>query len=144
MTPEPALASLAPLILIVVTLGYLVTCAVWPYTDCRWCTGSGKRGPSARLRRHCRRCDSTGLRLRIGRRIYNHLRNLQRARPRCPAHPPTEPTRPPPAPPRPDRRSPAMTTNHSTKNPYDHLTPDDLAAIERRLSSAGLRWSYGF
>lgn len=50
---------------------YLGACAVWPFTACRRCDGSGKRrSPSGRAWRECRRCTGSGRRVRVGRRIY--------------------------------------------------------------------------
>lgn len=64
---------------IVITLGYiawyLAACAMFPFTHCRRCHGTGKiRSPSGKAFRLCRRCKHTGRRLRLGRKIYNHLR----------------------------------------------------------------------
>lgn len=84
-------------ILLVVTLGYVggyaVACWLKPFTACHRCDGTGTRAPGLmdRLRRRhpqpralrgrpdCGRCRGTGLRLRIGRRIFNHFRRLRRA-----------------------------------------------------------------
>ncbi|MFC6596722.1 hypothetical protein [Kitasatospora paranensis] len=46
-----------------------------PFGRCRKCTGTGWQAPTGRLRRRpkpCRRCQATGRRLRIGRRLHNH------------------------------------------------------------------------
>ena len=62
-----------------VTLGYAFTCWLWPFKACRRCAGTGrKRGPIGKIYRLCRRCHGDGLRLRVGRRIANHLRQLHR------------------------------------------------------------------
>lgn len=62
--------------------GYLMRCAVSPFGPCRRCEGDGKIRPRPGGLRHkaryCRRCDGTGLRLRIGRRAWNHARRLHR------------------------------------------------------------------
>lgn len=63
----------------IVTLGYLFTCAVWPFGPCRRCGGTGKlRAPIGRAFRLCRRCDGTGRRIRTGRKLWNHLTRLHR------------------------------------------------------------------
>lgn len=65
----------------VVLLGYAVVCAVWPYGICRRCHGASRlvtrRG---RTVRRCRRCRGSGLRLRLGRRLYNHVSRFRHAR----------------------------------------------------------------
>lgn len=56
---------------------YALACWLHPFTHCRFCHGTGTRhsrlGP---LATPCRHCDATGLRLRIGRRVYNHFHRL--------------------------------------------------------------------
>ena len=60
-----------------VTLGYLLGCWLWPFGACRKCHGSGKRrSPFGRAFGLCRRCGGDGRRLRVGRRIINGLREL--------------------------------------------------------------------
>lgn len=67
MTPELA-ASAAVLI---VTLGYSLTCAVWPFKPCRRCHGHGRsRAPMGRAFRRCPRCKGDGARLRTGRVLW--------------------------------------------------------------------------
>ena len=79
MHPHTGVAIVAILAMIVITLGYAMACAVWPFTACRRCGGAGKhRSPSGRAFRYCRRCNGTGARLRIGRKIYNAIRRLYR------------------------------------------------------------------
>lgn len=79
-------------IALIVAVGYAGTCYVKPFTACHRCKGSGTAPPTLwqRLRRRttkpralrgrpdCRRCSGTGLRLRIGRRTFNHFRRLRR------------------------------------------------------------------
>lgn len=61
-----------------VTVGYGVSCLLWPFRSCRWCSGAGKhRSPAGRTYRVCRHCDATGLRLRVGRRVWNVARRMQ-------------------------------------------------------------------
>lgn len=75
MDPLATLASPLVLLLLVVTFGYILACAIWPYQPCPRCHGTGKlRAPFGRALRICGRCRGTGLRLRLGRRIWNHLR----------------------------------------------------------------------
>jgi hypothetical protein len=53
---------------------YAVACAVWPYTRCRRCHGTGRiPSPSGRAHRLCRKCKSSGRRLRFGRWIHNYV-----------------------------------------------------------------------
>ena len=72
-------SSTIPLImpLAVITIGYILACAIWPFRSCRRCGGSGRfLSPSRRAWRHCNRCRGTGGTLRAGRRIYNHLKRI--------------------------------------------------------------------
>ncbi|MFI1384250.1 hypothetical protein [Embleya sp. NPDC020886] len=87
-----ALAALATLAALLVTVGYTLLCLVSPFGPCRRCEGTGNhiswrdkrraangtpRKPKRRsIRKPCRRCKGTGARLRIGRRIHNHARRL--------------------------------------------------------------------
>jgi hypothetical protein len=67
------------LVTTVVTLGYAFTCWLWPFKACRRCHGTGRRKSIlGRIYRLCRRCHGEGLRLRTGRQIANHLRQLHR------------------------------------------------------------------
>ena len=73
-TISPALAVLALLLL---TVGYVVACWLWPLGPCRRSDGTGKRGaPIGRAFRICHRCDGTGRQLRIGRRLYNSTHRI--------------------------------------------------------------------
>lgn len=79
MTPINAPLDTLIVVPIIVTLGYLAACAVWPFGPCRWCRGTGKlRSPSGRAFRYCRRCKGTGARVRTGRRAWTHLTRLHR------------------------------------------------------------------
>jgi hypothetical protein len=74
LLPHAIAASALILPLILITLGYVAACAVWPFAACRKCDGAGRRrSPSGRAWRYCHRCHGTGARLRTGRRIWNHL-----------------------------------------------------------------------
>lgn len=55
----------AVLVLVVVAGGYLAICWLFPFTRCRH--------TSERHYLRCRRCQSTGTRLRAGRRLLNHI-----------------------------------------------------------------------
>lgn len=68
-----ALVGLVPaavLLLAIVTAGYLTTCWLFPFTHCHH--------DYAFNRRVCRRCEGTGMRLRAGRRLLNHIRAARR------------------------------------------------------------------
>lgn len=60
--------------------GYFIACAMWPWTSCRKCRGSGRfRSPSGRAWRHCRRCKGSGSRVRTGRRVWTWLNKTKKA-----------------------------------------------------------------
>jgi hypothetical protein len=80
-------------IALLITLGYALKCWIKPFTHCHRCGGTGDsprrwtdrirygqpgKPRAARGRPACPHCRGTGLRLRIGRRIYNHLARLHR------------------------------------------------------------------
>jgi hypothetical protein len=71
MTPDlaPSIGLIAALL--AVTLGYAMACWVTPFARCRWCSRDDRKKA-----RHCRWCRGTGLRLRIGRRVWNLWRRL--------------------------------------------------------------------
>ncbi|WP_213456670.1 hypothetical protein [Rhizomonospora bruguierae] len=56
---------------------YLFLCAAFPFGHCRRCHGDGRlySPVSRRIFRLCPRCDGTGRRVRIGRRVYEYLRS---------------------------------------------------------------------
>ncbi|MBD0735776.1 hypothetical protein [Streptomyces sp. CBMA29] len=67
-----AASLLTPLI----TLCYAVLCAVSPFGNCRKCSGWGfamttDRKGRAKRGKDCRRCKTTGKRIRTGRHLYN-------------------------------------------------------------------------
>lgn len=74
MDPSAIIASLHCLFLVLLTLGYLVRCAASPFGPCQRCSGLGR----GRTYRHCNRCDGTGLRIRIGRHLWNEIRREHR------------------------------------------------------------------
>ena len=68
------LLTLASTALLVVTLSYAVLCAASPFGFCRRCCGYGRRVTPRGRRRPCHRCQTTGLRIRTGRHLYNLAR----------------------------------------------------------------------
>ncbi len=64
---SPWVLVLAGLAVLVLWLGSLF---LKPYTSCRWCRGTGRRGSSARYGR-CWRCKGDPERLRPGARIVH-------------------------------------------------------------------------
>ncbi|MEV4411407.1 hypothetical protein [Catellatospora sp. NPDC049609] len=68
MTPELIVTAT----LIAATFIYVLLCWILPFGRCHACSGTGTR-TTLLLRRvtFCRRCKGSGLRLRIGRRVYN-------------------------------------------------------------------------
>jgi DnaJ-class molecular chaperone len=75
LDPLSALASLAAPAVVVVTAGYVVACTVAPWGHCRKCHGLGRKtNRSGKVTRAwCRRCNGTGLRVRVGRRIWTWI-----------------------------------------------------------------------
>jgi len=67
---------LASLILTGYAAWYIVMCAIFPFGHCRRCKGLGKLySPlSRKVFRLCPRCEGTGRRVRIGRRVYEYFR----------------------------------------------------------------------
>lgn len=79
MTPVLAASAL----LLLFTLGYAALCAVSPFSECRKCRGMGhaiKHDRKGRMKRgkDCRRCHSTGKRIRAGRWLYNRAARIHR------------------------------------------------------------------
>ena len=70
-------------VLLIVTVAvafYLFTCLVWPFGKCRRCKGVGKfKSPFGNAFRHCGKCDGSGLRIRLGRHVINHMRAVRGA-----------------------------------------------------------------
>ncbi|MGQ4514860.1 hypothetical protein [Streptomyces sp. DW26H14] len=78
--PLPLLAIAC---LTVITVCYGGLCAVSPFGPCRKCRGMGhqlKQDRRGRLKRgkDCRRCKTTGRRIRIGRHLYNRWAAIYR------------------------------------------------------------------
>lgn len=78
MHPHTVLASLLCPTIFLVTLCYTLACLAAPFGRCHRCHGTGHLRSLARGGRRCTRCDGTGRRLRLGRHLYNHLRNEYR------------------------------------------------------------------
>ncbi|WP_377271663.1 hypothetical protein [Peterkaempfera sp. SMS 1(5)a] len=78
------LLLLAIACLFVVTLGYIGLCAAQPFGPCRACRGLGfqtktdRRGRTKRGK-DCRRCKTTGQRIRTGHHLLNLWREIYRA-----------------------------------------------------------------
>jgi len=80
VNPLNNLSVLLFLFLSTVTLGYVWSCAVYPYKACRSCRGAGVfRSSIFGALRLCRRCDGTGRTLRAGRRAYNAYLRTRRS-----------------------------------------------------------------
>ncbi|MBB5082998.1 hypothetical protein HNR40_008501 [Nonomuraea endophytica] len=82
MTPDTFLASTVIILLSLVmllALRYAYLCYARPFREHTRCKGAG-RIPYlfGRGWRFCPRCNGIGYRLRIGRRLWNHVRRLQR------------------------------------------------------------------
>ncbi|MFI6682003.1 hypothetical protein [Kribbella sp. NPDC050470] len=79
--PLAALVTTASFLLlaaaaVVLGVGYLLGCRIWPYANCGRCHGTGKSGsPNRKAFRNCPRCKGTGRRIRIGRRLLDHHSN---------------------------------------------------------------------
>jgi hypothetical protein len=72
-------ASLLCPVLIIVAICYAAVCAASPFGTCRRCSGTGRRGTDRGLRsRACRRCDGVGIRIRLGRHVFNELTRIRR------------------------------------------------------------------
>lgn len=91
-TPEMPEVWLVGIVLFV-AVGYAAACYIRPFTHCHRCDGTGasarratdrirygtRPGPrAARGLPACPHCRGTGLRLRIGRRLFNRLARLHR------------------------------------------------------------------
>jgi hypothetical protein len=72
----PTTLTLASLTTLGYAVSYAVLCAVAPFGRCRRCRGRGRiHSPlTRRLPKLCHRCDATGRRVRLGRRLFEHVR----------------------------------------------------------------------
>jgi hypothetical protein len=74
------LYTIAALLVAAALLRYAAVCWVAPFRDCRRCDGLGRiRSRTGRACKPCRRCHTTGKRLRAGRHIGNYLTTTRRA-----------------------------------------------------------------
>lgn len=70
----------ATIVVVLIAAGWAVyytsSCLFWPYANCRRCKGNGKARAmwGGKAFRRCGRCGGTGRRLRLGRRLFNLLR----------------------------------------------------------------------
>ena len=77
-----SLVTLASLAIAGYAAFYLLMCAAFPFGTCRHPRCSGGRIYSrifTKAFRLCPRCEGTGRRVRIGRRVYEHLRSEHKA-----------------------------------------------------------------
>ncbi|MFE5007318.1 hypothetical protein ACFRJ3_22170 [Streptomyces sp. NPDC056696] len=70
--------------LLLVTLGYSVRCWLSPFGNCRKCDGMGHhikydRKNRPKRAKECRRCKGYGIRIRVGRHLYNRARRTYTA-----------------------------------------------------------------
>lgn len=79
--PGGDLVTLGGVLLAAVALAavYLAACLIWPFTNCGWCGGGGrKRSPTGKAWRLCRHCKGTGARVRLGRQLWTAVRTTHR------------------------------------------------------------------
>ncbi|MFD0072435.1 hypothetical protein ACFVIY_08365 [Streptomyces sp. NPDC127166] len=79
MTPFLAASAL----LLTVTLGYITLCAASPFGNCRKCNGLGfalttDRKGKPKRGKTCRRCKGYGIRIRVGRHLFNIAARVHR------------------------------------------------------------------
>jgi hypothetical protein len=72
------LVAVLVLLALALAVRYALACWLAPFRNCRRCGGMGRIRPTGTLRRHprpkpCRRCRTTGRRLRAGRHVFNYL-----------------------------------------------------------------------
>ncbi|MEV6694376.1 hypothetical protein AB0M35_23170 [Micromonospora sp. NPDC051196] len=60
------------------SLCYLAVCAASPWGRCRHCRGARYHRTTIGTRRDCPRCDGTGIQVRLGRRLIDHIRTEYR------------------------------------------------------------------
>ncbi len=74
--PRLTLAAIAALW----ALCYLVACAIWPFANCMFCDGRGRKyqNESRKTWRPCRWCKGSGSRRRVGRAIWAKFRESKR------------------------------------------------------------------
>lgn len=69
--------------LLTITLSYGTLCAASPFGKCRKCNGLGfalttDRKGKPKRGKHCRRCQGHGIRIRLGRHLYNIAARIHR------------------------------------------------------------------
>jgi DnaJ-class molecular chaperone len=68
------LIRLVTFVVVVAVPGYLLGCRIWSYAACRKCEGAARfKTSSGKAWRLCPRCDGSGRRTRLGRKIWNHF-----------------------------------------------------------------------
>jgi hypothetical protein len=72
-TPGVDLSGVLTFALIIVTVGYLLLCMLFPVRRCPHCKGMGRTDRWLRGIRLCLHCRGSGLRMRAGRRVWNWL-----------------------------------------------------------------------
>jgi hypothetical protein len=72
------IASLLCPTLSIITLCYAALCAASPFGPCRRCNGLGRIRLGSRRGRLCRHCNATGIRIRLGRHLWNQARRIHR------------------------------------------------------------------
>lgn len=67
---------IALLAIIVLAVGYYLSCRWWPYGPCLGCIGHQGRNRGSNSRRFgtCKRCKGSGKRIRIGARIWKTIK----------------------------------------------------------------------
>lgn len=79
MTPTTTLSVAAAAAITLWTLAYAGLCALRPYRPCPRCRGTGTRQAIIRVK-DCTPCKRTGLRLRLGRRMWNRIMRTRAGR----------------------------------------------------------------
>lgn len=75
-TSTAAVPLIGALFLVALVVGalYFLACWWWPLTSCLRCSGDGKhRSPWGGSWRRCRRCNGSGERIRVGRRLWTRF-----------------------------------------------------------------------
>ncbi|MEW1634493.1 hypothetical protein AB0469_10505 [Streptomyces sp. NPDC093801] len=75
---------IASALILAALAAYTLLCMASPFGTCRKCDGAGakptvNRAGKVKKVRPCRRCKGQGKRLRVGRRLHNHSRQIHRA-----------------------------------------------------------------
>ena len=65
-------------IFVLFTLCYAALCAASPFGPCRRCNGLGRIRLGSRRGRLCRHCNATGIRIRLGRHLWNQAARIHR------------------------------------------------------------------